>query len=110
MHITSDLASALQAQSKQCTCVLFDLGSSEQMHLNHASPAAGSIPSCMSSCCTCRCMSHLMLDLELQGRLNIFNQSLVLAGAPFSYVGASGLTKDSTVTKQSTCNLRTATG
>ena len=47
---------------------------------------------------------------DVQGRLNIYNQSMVLAKSPYNAVAASSLTKDSTVTKQTTCTAASATG
>jgi len=50
------------------------------------------------------------IEWWMQGRLNIYNQSLALSQSPYYAVSASGLTKDSSVTKQSTCKASTATG
>ncbi|DBB17084.1 hypothetical protein WJX82_005043 [Trebouxia sp. C0006] len=47
---------------------------------------------------------------QTNGRLNIYNQSLALSQSPYYAVSASGLTKDGSVTKQSTCKASTATG
>ncbi|DBA75377.1 TPA: hypothetical protein ACH3X1_010643 [Trebouxia sp. C0004] len=47
---------------------------------------------------------------QANGRLNIYNQSLVLSKSPYYAVPASGLTKDSSVTRQSTCKASAAFG
>lgn len=48
--------------------------------------------------------------VELQGRLNVLNQTRVLSGSDYRYVKASGLAKDNAVTRQSKCDVKTALG
>lgn len=55
-------------------------------------------------------MFSLSAVFDLQARLNVLNQTRVLSGSDYRYGKASGLARDSSVTRQTRCSAPTALG